>query len=109
MSFQVVFLASAEQDLKELKTYIIKEFGQKAWQTSYAKIKESVEVLKTFPMSGSLPGELERLGLTQYRQIISGMNRIIYEPRQTVIYIHIVADVRKDMRTLLTKRLLRSG
>lgn len=35
------------------------------------------------------------------------MNRVIYEVRQEIIYIHIVADTRKDMKTLLTQRLLR--
>jgi len=47
------------------------------------------------------------LGLQQYRQVISGMSRIIYELRDEVIYIHIVCDTRRDMRTLLSRRLLR--
>ena len=49
------------------------------------------------------------LNLTQYRQILSGMNRIIYEVRQETIYIHAVCDTRKDMKTLLMKRMLRVG
>lgn len=93
--------------MKELKSYMVKSFGKDTWQASYARIKDSVNTLKTFPLGGNVPEELERLNLTQYRQVVSGMNKIIYEVRQVVIYIHIVCDTRKDMQSLLTRRLLR--
>lgn len=108
MSYKIVFLTSAEQDLKDIKTYIIKNFSLATWQDTYSKLKDSIRNLKAFPFSGSIPEELERLNLTQYRQIISGMNRVIYEVRQEIIYIHIVADTRKDMTKLLTQRVMRS-
>ena len=107
MSFQIVFLKSAEHDLKELKGYMIKNFGKDTWQASYIKIKDAVNTIGTFPLGGNVPEELERLNLTQYRQVVAGMNRIIYEVRQEIIYIHIVCDTRKDMKSLLTRRLLR--
>jgi plasmid stabilization system protein ParE len=108
MSFQVVFLKSAEQDLKELRSYIVKNFGKDTRQASYTKIKDAVNTIQTLPLGGSVPNELESLNLTQYRQVISGMNRIIYEVRQETIYIHIICDTRKDMKSLLTRRLLRT-
>lgn len=107
MSIQVVFLKSAEHDLKELRDYMAKHFGKDAWQASYAKIKDAVNTIGTFPLGGNVPEELDRLDLTQYRQFVSGLNRIIYEVRQEIIYIHIVCDTRKDMKSLLTRRLLR--
>jgi plasmid stabilization system protein ParE len=108
VSVSVVFLRSAELDLKELKSYIVKDFGKETWQASYSKIQEAVGTLQTFPFQGKIPEELGRLNLTQYRQVISGVNRIIYEIRQEMIYIHVVCDTRKDMKSLLTKRLLRT-
>jgi toxin ParE1/3/4 len=108
VSVSVVFLRSAELDLKELKSYIVKNFGKEAWQASYSNIREAVGTMRTFPLRGKIPEELGRLNLTQYRQVISGMNRIIYEVRQETIYIHMVCDTRKDMKSLLTKRLLRT-
>jgi len=107
MSLAVVFLKSAEQDLRELRTYIVKNFGKAAWQASYTGIKDAVSAIQSFPLGGNIPEELERLNLTQFHQVLSGMNRIIYEVRQGTIYIHIVCDTRKDMKTLLAKRLLR--
>ncbi|WP_374518888.1 type II toxin-antitoxin system RelE/ParE family toxin [Undibacterium squillarum] len=107
MVFRVVILESAEQDLKELRGYIVKNFSVDTWRTSYAQIKEVIRNLKEFPQAGSIPEEIEKLNLTQYRQVLSGLNRIIYEVRQDVIYIHIVADTRRDMTTLLNRRLVR--
>jgi plasmid stabilization system protein ParE len=109
MSLKLVFLQSAEQDLKELRGYIIKQFGKEVWQDSYSKIKASVGVIQTYPLGGSVPEEFERLPLTQYRQVISGMNRIIYEVRQDTVYIHLICDSRKEMAALLTRRMLRGG
>jgi plasmid stabilization system protein ParE len=108
MGLRVIILDSAEQDLKELKAYAVKNFSDDAWRTNYAKIKDAIRNLQKFPQAGSIPEEIEKLNLTQYRQVLSGMNRIIYEVRQEVIYIHILVDARRDMTSLLTRRLLRA-
>ena len=107
MSFQTVFLKSAELDLKELQGYMVKNFGKDAWLVSYAKIKDAVKSIGTFPLGGNVPEELERLNLTQYRQVVADMNRIIYEVRQEIVYIHIVCNTRRDMKSHLTRRLVR--
>lgn len=104
---RAVFLEGAEEDLKELRHYLIRSFGKAAWQESYQKVKDAVRAIQTFPQGGAIPDELIDLSLQQYRQVISGMNRIIYEIRGDVIYIHVVCDTRRDMRTLLSRRLIR--
>jgi plasmid stabilization system protein ParE len=108
VTFRVVFLGSAEQDLRELKQYLVKNFGAKVWQTSYRDIKNSIGTLKSFPLAGSVPDEIRSLHLLRYRQVVTGRNRIIYEIREDTIYIHIICDTRKDMRSLLASRLLRA-
>jgi len=104
---RVVLLASAEQDLKELRSYILKNFSRLTWQTSYDQIKASISNLATFPHLGRIPDELEVLQLTQYRQILSGKNRVIYEVRQDTVFIHAIIDTRRDMMSFLMARLLR--
>ncbi len=108
MSINVVILESAEYDLKELKAYLIKNFSMPTWQNSYSKIKEVIRNLQLFPYAGSIPDEFESLSLTQYRQVIVGMNRIIYEVRGETVYIHIIVDTRRDLKSLLTQRILRT-
>ena len=107
MACKVVILASAEQDLKELSAAMLKTSTADTWRTTYAHIKEAVCKLANAPQAARMPEEIDKLHLTQYRQWRSGMNRLIYEVRQEVIYIHIIADARRDMNTLLTRRLLR--
>lgn len=104
---KVIILDSAEQDLKDLRAYIVKEFSQTTWLKTYAKLKESIRNLATFPHLGGVPPELESLSLNQYRQIVSGMNRIVYEPREDAVYIYMIVDTRRDLKTLLMHRFMR--
>ena len=60
-----------------------------------------------FPQLGGIPDELATLNLTQYRQILSGKNRIIYEVRQDAVYVHLIVDARRDLKEVLMQRLLR--
>jgi toxin ParE1/3/4 len=104
---KVVILDSAEQDLKELRRYVVKNFSQTTWLKTYSKLKESIRNLATFPLLGAVPPELESLNMNQYRQIISGMNRVIYEPRADAVYIYMIVDTRRNLETLLMQRLMR--
>ena len=104
---KVVILDSAEQDLKELRSYVVKNFSQTTWLKTFNKLKESIRNLATFPLLGAVPPELESLNLNQYRQIVSGMNRVIYEPRADAVYIYMIVDTRRDLETLLMQRLMR--
>jgi toxin ParE1/3/4 len=63
MSIKVVILESAEYDLKEHRSYIVKNFSLTTWQNTYDKIKEVIRNLKTFPYTGSIPEEVEKLNL----------------------------------------------
>ena len=104
---KIVILESAELDLKDLRSYIVKDFSAGTWQKTFKQIKASIRKLASFPLLGSIPNELQTLNLTQYRQLLSGMNRIIYEVRQDTIYIHVIVDSRRDMLSFLLRRLVR--
>lgn len=108
MAMKIVILEAAEQDLRELRSYVVKNFSDEVWRLTYGKLKECIRNLRDFPLAGSIPEEIEKLHLTQYRQVVSGLNRIVYEVRQDTIYIHMIVDVRRDMNSLLTRRLLRA-
>ena len=60
------------------------------------------------PKNVTVPTELSDFGGLNFREALSGQNRVIYEVRDDTIYIHVVTDTRRDLRTLLQKRLLRS-
>ncbi len=48
-----------------------------------------------------------QIQMTQFRQILSGKNRVIYEVRQDTVFIHAIIDTRRDMMAFLMARLLR--
>lgn len=104
---KIVILASAELDLQDLRAYIVKDFSAATWQKTFKQIKASIRNLASFPLLGSVPDELQTLNLTQYRQVLSGQNRIIYEVRQDTIYVHLVVDSRRDLLSFLLRRLVR--
>jgi plasmid stabilization system protein ParE len=107
ISYKVVFLNHAVIDLHEIKSYLVKHFSVAIWKKSYAKIKKSIGLIKKAPQIGLIPPELENLHSPQFRQVISGQNRIIYEIRREMIYIHLICDTRKELQALLSRRLLR--
>lgn len=108
MTIQVMVLRSAQTDLQELKRYVIKNFGQNTWQRSYGDIKKAFCRISLHPEPGSVPDELAHLAIEQYRQMLVGMNRIIYETRGDVAYVHVICDTRQDLKTLLMRRILRA-
>ena len=107
MTIRVVVLKSAEADLKDLKRYVVRDCGKATWLKSYAQIKRDMARIEAYPQAGRIPGELNSLQLTQYRQVLSGTNRIIYEVRGETAFVHVICDTRKDLRTVLMERLLR--
>lgn len=109
MRFKVVILHSAERDLKELRQYLISRFSPQAWHSTFQHLKSTVAQLATSPYAGVVPDEIQQLNQRHYCQVLCGMNRVIYEVRENTVFIHIIADTRKDLPSLLMKRLLRAG
>lgn len=106
MKVRVVVLRGAEADLHELRRNVTHRFGAKRWTSTLQSIRTAFERIAEHPQSGSLPDELSALNLVQFRQVLAGMNRIIYELRGTVAFVHVVCDVRRDLKTVLMRRLL---
>ncbi len=102
---RVVFLRSAEADLRDLRTYVVKNSGAGTWSTTYCKIKDAVARIEAHPL---IPDEFRNLNIAQYRQVLSGMNRIVYEVRGDTAYIHLVCDTRRDLKALLMKRIVQA-
>jgi len=72
-----------------------------------------IEALADHPEKGSVPPELESLGTNDFRQLSRSPYRIIYryrrKPSPSCATVFVVADARRDFRTLLEERLLGSG
>jgi toxin ParE1/3/4 len=73
------------------------------------RLLEVSERLARFPERGSHPKELLALGIREYRQVHFKPYRVIYRVIGPRVYITLISDGRRDMQTLLTRRLLGSA
>ncbi|WP_168788225.1 type II toxin-antitoxin system RelE/ParE family toxin [Paraburkholderia aromaticivorans] len=107
-TFKLLILEEAQEDMKDLRRYILRSFGAETWNQTSSQLAVTFQNIKQIPQSGYVPTELSDFGGLNFREALSGQNRVIYEVRGDTIYIHVVTDTRRDLRTLLQKRLLRS-
>ncbi len=65
-----------------------------------------IDSLEQFPERGAYPKEPLGLGIRDFRQVAFKPYRVLYRLIGQKVYIHVVADGRRDMQTLLARRLL---
>jgi toxin ParE1/3/4 len=106
MEFKVRFTDDAARDLEELYEFVSTHDSQSAADHVLAKIEKSIEDLRAFPQRGSYPKELLSLGVKEYRETFFKPYRIIYRIGGGFVYVYLVADGRRDMQSLLARRLL---
>lgn len=104
--FAVLLTEGAEQDLEAIHDYI-SEFDCVA-NANYVldKLMDAVESLSKFPERGSYPKELVGLGIKEYRQTFFKPYRVIYRVAGSQVIIYLIADGRRDMQSVLARRLL---
>lgn len=104
--YEVLLTEGAEQDLESIYDYIA-EFDCKA-NADYVldRLLEVVESLSAFPERGAYPKELVALGIRDYRQTAFKPYRVIYRVMAQKVYIYVIADGRRNMQSLLVRRLL---
>ncbi|MEI6610172.1 MAG: type II toxin-antitoxin system RelE/ParE family toxin [Deltaproteobacteria bacterium] len=106
MSFKVLLTADAARDLDELYQCIaIHDAPGKADQV-LTNIEKIFGSLSETPERGVYPKELIALGIRDYREIFFKPYRLIYRVIGDNIYILLIVDGRRDMQTLLQRRLL---
>ena len=104
--YEILLTEGAEKDLESIYGYIA-EFDCKANADHVLdRLLEVVESLSTFPERGACPKELMVLGIREYRQVSFKPYRVIYRVMGQKVYIYVIADGRRDMQSLLARRLL---
>ncbi len=104
--YEVLLTEGAEQDLEAIYDYIAAFDCQANADLVLDRLLEVVESLSTFPERGAYPRELAALGIREYRQTAFKPYRVIYRVIGQKVYIHVIADGRRDMQSLLARRLL---
>jgi len=104
--YEVLLTRGAEQDLESIHDYIA-EFDCVA-NANYVldQLMEVVVGLARFPERGSYPKELVTLGIKEFRQTAFKPYRVIYRVLGNQVVIHLIVDGRRDMQSVLARRLL---
>lgn len=106
MRFGVVFTEDAERDLEDIVAYIARSDSPGSAEHVLDRILEVAAGLSTEPGRGTFPKELRGLGDHEYRQVFFKPYRLIYRVVGEQVAIYVIADGRRDMQSLLARRLL---
>ena len=108
MRFEVLLTAGALDDLQEIAEYIATHDSPAHADRVLDRLEQAVAGLAELPERGSHPKELLELGIREYRQVFFKPYRLIYRVTGGKVYVHLVVDGRRDMQSLLSRRLLES-
>jgi len=106
MRYEVLLPAGAESDLHDLHSYIAEHDSPNRADYVLDRVLEVAASLATFPERGSHPRELLALGIREYRQSFFKPYSVIYRVIGTQVIVYMIADSRRDMQSLLSRRLL---
>jgi toxin ParE1/3/4 len=106
MPFAVLLTNDAARDLDELYDHVALHDAPQKADHILGQIERAFSRLSKFPERGAHPKELLALGILEYREIFFKPYRIIYRVVGKNVYVLLIADGRRDMQTLLQRRLL---
>ena len=106
MSFQVELTDYAVRDLEEIYDYIYRHDSPASADYVLDRIEKAFQGLSEHPERGRYPAELLDIGVREYREVFFKPDRIIYRVTEDTVYVLVIVDGRRDMQTLLQRRLL---
>jgi len=105
---KIVWTDSAKSDVIDIRDFLKNSESLQFSIKITKEIRDEVATLKEWPKhKGTYVKELEELNLPQYRQLLAGHHRIIFERGgNEKCYIHLVCHMSRDLEAMLRRRLL---
>ena len=103
---EIIVSEFAEEDLNEIVDYYFSRSPNYV-ERIISEFEENVESLQNHPKSGRIVPELERQGITKYRELIQEYYRIIYEISGNKIIVHTIIDGRRNFEEIIISKLSR--
>lgn len=104
--FRVEWTKSAGADLEQIISFIARDSPLNALKV-YQRIRKQAKTLQRFPSRGRVVPELAELEVMIYRELSVPPYRILYRIEKAKVFVQAVLDGRRDLRQLLSERLLR--
>ena len=107
-TWKVAFTRRAEEDILGIFAFIAERDGPDTAEAILEKFVEARDSLRQLPDRGRIPPELERVNIFSFREIQVRPYRVVYQVNSAAheVYIHVVADGRRNFAELLKERLL---
>jgi plasmid stabilization system protein ParE len=102
----IIWTEAARDDLLEIRAHLKVNQSAAFVRKVTADIRDEVASLRDWPSKGVFVRELEELQLDQYRELLAGQHRIIFERGSEAFYVHLVCHASRDLEALLRRRLL---
>ena len=106
MTYTLLLTAGAERDLAEIYDYITEFDSIERANHVFDRLGDVMSKLREFPERGACPRELQALGIRDYRQVFFKPYRVFYRIANDRVHVYLIADGRRDMQSLLARRLL---
>lgn len=107
MPFEVLLSEDAERDIEDIYRYVARRDTIDKADRLLVALEETCLGLSEFPERGNVPKELSSLGMTEFREVHYKPYRAIYRIIGRKVVVYGVLDGRRDMQTLLRRRLIR--
>jgi len=105
--YRVRLAEDAEQDLIDIYRYVAIHDCEEKADHLLDRLESLCSELAELPQRGHVPPELDRISVMNYREIHFKPYRVIYEIVRQDVFIHCILDGRRDMQSLLERRLIR--
>jgi plasmid stabilization system protein ParE len=106
-NFKVIWTQNAALDLELIIEYVKIDSVERA-KKIFSEIKKECGKLHTLPKRNRVVPELQKIGITKYREIIYKRWRIVYKVEKERVYVLIVADSSRNLEEILFQRLIKS-
>lgn len=106
MTYEVALTKDAERDLEDIYRYIAEHDSLASADHVLDRLLQATHSLQSSSDRGSSPRELLSLGIAEYHQVFFKPYRLIYRVHAHRVVIYVIADSRRDMQSLLARRLL---
>lgn len=105
MAFSVALTEDAERDLEDIHRFVTAHDSPDSAEHVLSELETAMAKLADLPDRGNVPKELQSLGISEYREIHWKPYRIIYHIIGRDVIVYCIADGRRDMQSLLQRRL----
>jgi toxin ParE1/3/4 len=110
MARAVLLTDDAAEDLDEIGGYVARQDSPARAAHVLERIAAVIAAVIAAPAEapdrGPVPAELAALGIRTYREVFYKPYRIVYRVQPDAVIVLLIADGRRDLQTLLQRRLL---